>query len=139
MQNTTAPASFQNTTFLHANATNTGNGEICLLLNVSTTGGSEASAIACFKAASRTYHLREIGEAYQPETHEIRLLASRPATETQRIINAIKRYGAKDKAGVIVCVLRKNAYNRSDSKLEGLYCPDTLRAIRSLVKETRGW
>lgn len=128
-----------NTTFLHAHALNLGNGKVSITLNVSTTGGSERSAIACFQAAARTFYKREIGEDICPATHEIRLLASRPAAETQRIINAVNRYAAGSHKGVFVENLRQNRYNVADAKRKQLYCPDTLAAIRGLVKLTRGW
>lgn len=129
----------QNTTFLHAYAQNLGNGEINITLNVSTSGGSEQSAIGCFKQASRTFYKREMGEAFAPPTHEIKLLAARPASETQRFINAIKRFEQGNTNGVYVDVLRANNYNASEGKLNGLYCPDALRNIKSLVKQARGW
>lgn len=129
----------QNTVFLHAHATNIGNGQVAVMVNVSTTGGSEASAVGCFKQAARKLYKNETGQDVAIPSHEIRLLAARPASETQRILNAVKKYSQSNHAGVFVDVLRKNCYNKADSKQAGVYCPDAHRAIKSLTKQARGW
>lgn len=122
-----------NTVFLHAHAMNIGNGKVAVSVNVSASGHSEANAISNFRQA----HKREFGIA--PPAHEIRLLSSRPVAETQRVINAVKKYEAGKHAGVHVTVLRVNAYNGDDSRREALYCPDAHRGIKSLTKQARGW